>query len=97
MRIDLFSVTGSPPGRLDWLEEELGSETKTKEDLEQVKAKAYAPEWDGEAIQTSLSLKAISDKNFFIKNNNFGGDPDNQMRNYYGEVIETNNHRMSDV
>ena len=34
MRTDLFSVTGSPPGRLDWVEEELGSEIKEKEELE---------------------------------------------------------------
>lgn len=34
MRIDLFSVTGSPPNRVDFEEQELGFEIKTREDLD---------------------------------------------------------------
>jgi hypothetical protein len=82
MRIDLFSVTGSPPGRIDVEEVELGYEAKTREELEQ--------KWDGQAIQTSLSLKAITLKNFHIKTNNFDGDPDNKMKNHFGEIIVFN-------
>lgn len=33
MRIDLFSVTGSPNGRIDFEEQELGYENKSREEL----------------------------------------------------------------
>jgi hypothetical protein len=79
MRIDLFSVTGSPPERRDVEEVELGYEAKSREELES--------KWDGQSIATSLSLKAITTKNFHIKTNNFDGDPDNKMKNHFGELI----------